>query len=122
MVNQNNKQITHSLPARPACRPTGRLMAGLSPRWWTALGIIIMIPCFPFTHLTAQERVRKPAVAGYFYPKDRKELTKTVDDFISNVKPTQIAGKIVTGTSRIHSMIQSYSLVQAIVYLSKVHQ
>jgi AmmeMemoRadiSam system protein B len=103
MVNQNNKQITHSLPAiltaglpaRPACRPTGRLMAGLSPRWWTVLCIIIMIPCFPFTHLTAQERVRKPAVAGYFYPKDRKELTKTVDDFISNVKPTQIAGKIV---------------------------
>jgi len=55
----------------------------------------MIIPCFPFTRLTAQERVRKPAVAGYFYPKDKEELTKTVDDFISNVKHTQIAGKIL---------------------------
>jgi len=95
MVNQNNKQITHSLPARPACRPVGRLTAGLSSRWWIVLGIIIIIPCLPCTFLTAQERVRKPAVAGYFYPKGKKELTKTVDDLISNVKHTKIAGKIV---------------------------
>jgi len=43
----------------------------------------------------AQERVRKPAVAGYFYPKDKEELTKTVDDFILSVKQKQIAGKIL---------------------------
>ncbi len=95
MINQNNKQITHSLPARPACRPAGRLMAGSPARWWTVAALIMIIPCFPFTRLIAQERIRKPAVAGYFYPKDRKELTKTVDDFISNVKQEQIAGKIL---------------------------
>jgi AmmeMemoRadiSam system protein B len=55
----------------------------------------MIIPCLPFTHLIAQERVRKPAVAGYFYPKDKEELTKTVDDFISNVKHKQIDGKIL---------------------------
>ncbi len=67
----------------------------LSARWWTVLAIIMIIPCLPFTNLIAQERVRKPAVAGHFYPKDRKELTKTVDDFISKVKHKQIAGKIL---------------------------
>jgi AmmeMemoRadiSam system protein B len=87
MVNRNNKQITHFLPAR--------FTAGLSTKWWTVVALIMIIPCFPFTHLIAQERIRKPAVAGYFYPKDRKELTKTVDDFISNVTHTQIVGKIL---------------------------
>jgi len=67
----------------------------LSAKWWTVLAIIMIIPCLPFTHLIAQERVRKPAVAGYFYPKDKEELTKTVDDFISNVKHKQIDGKIL---------------------------
>ncbi|MBW2104602.1 MAG: AmmeMemoRadiSam system protein B [Deltaproteobacteria bacterium] len=67
----------------------------LSARWWIALGVIIIIPCLPFTRLIAQERIRKPAVAGSFYPMDKKQLTKTVDDFISNVKHKQIAGKIL---------------------------
>jgi len=67
----------------------------LSVRWWTVLAIIMIIPCLPFTQLIAQERVRKPAVAGSFYPMDKKQLTKTVDDFISNVKHKQIAGKIL---------------------------
>jgi AmmeMemoRadiSam system protein B len=103
MGNQNIKKITHFLPAILACRPSGRLTAGLplafkvvlSARWPTLLGIIFIILCLPSTHLTAQESVRKPAVAGYFYPKDKKELTKTVDDFISNVKHQQIPGRIV---------------------------
>ncbi|MBW2003116.1 MAG: AmmeMemoRadiSam system protein B [Deltaproteobacteria bacterium] len=67
----------------------------LSARWWTVLAIIMIIPCLPFTQLIAQERVRKPAVAGYFYPKDKEELTKTVDDFISKVKHKQMDGKIL---------------------------
>jgi AmmeMemoRadiSam system protein B len=87
MVNQNNKRITHFLPTR--------LVAGLPTRLWTVVALIMIIPCLPFTHLIAQERIRKPAVAGYFYPKDRKELKKTVDDFISNVKQEHIAGKIL---------------------------
>jgi AmmeMemoRadiSam system protein B len=98
MADRNKKQITHFLRARPACPDTigaSGLTAGLSARWWMQLGIVIIMLCLPFTYLTAQERVRKPAVAGYFYPKDEKELTKTVDDFISNVKHQQIAGKIL---------------------------
>ncbi|MBE9594850.1 MAG: AmmeMemoRadiSam system protein B, partial [Proteobacteria bacterium] len=67
----------------------------LSARWWMVLAIIMIIPCLPFAHLIAQERIRKPAVAGYFYPKDKEELTKTVVDFISNVKHKQIDGKIL---------------------------
>jgi len=69
--------------------------SGFSPRWWTLFAIIIIIPCLPFTIAIAKERIRKPAVAGYFYPKDKEELTKTVDDFISNVKQKQIRGKIL---------------------------
>ena len=59
------------------------------------MAIIIIILCLPSTFVMAQERVRKPAVAGYFYPKDKEELTKTVDDFILSVKQKQIAGKIL---------------------------
>ena len=95
MVKANNKQFIHSLPVKPACRPAGRFTAFVSARWFTVAALIMIIPCLPFTHLTAQERVRKPAVAGSFYPKEKKELTKTVDNFISNVKHTQIAGKIL---------------------------
>jgi AmmeMemoRadiSam system protein B len=43
----------------------------------------------------AAERIRKPAVAGYFYPRDQEGLKKTVDDFISNVKQKQTTGKII---------------------------
>lgn len=57
--------------------------------------IIIIILYLPSTLVMAKERVRKPAVAGYFYPKDKEGLTKTVDDFILNVKQRQIVGKIL---------------------------
>jgi len=79
MANQNKKQNFLLLTAR----------------WWIVAALIIIIPCLPFTHLIAQERIRKPAVTGSFYPMDKKQLTKTVDDFISNVKHQQIAGKIL---------------------------
>jgi AmmeMemoRadiSam system protein B len=111
MGNQNIKKITHFLPAiltaglptRLARHPSGRPTAGLTltlkvvlyTRWMTLLCIILIILCLPFSHLTAQEMIRKPAVAGYFYPKDKKELTKTVDDFISNVKHQKIPGRII---------------------------
>jgi hypothetical protein len=64
MGNQNIKKITHFLPTV--------LTVVVSPRWWIQFGIIFMTLCLPFTHLTAQEMVRKPAVAGYFYPKDKE--------------------------------------------------
>ena len=76
-------------------KKTKQVPRSLSARWWIVAALIIIIPCLPFTHALAQERIRKPAVAGYFYPKDKENLTKTVDDFISNVKYEQIAGKIL---------------------------
>ena len=66
-----------------------------SPRWWTSLAIAVFVPCLYSTGVLAKERVRKPAVAGYFYPKDQNALKRTVDDFISNVKQKQITGKIL---------------------------
>jgi len=95
MANQNKKQNASYLSARLTSGLPPRLVAVFPIRWWAVAALIMIIPCFSFTHLIAQERVRKPAVAGYFYPKERKELIKTVDDFISNVKQEQITGKIL---------------------------
>jgi len=49
----------------------------------------------PSTFVIAIERIREPAVAGSFYPKEKAALKTTVDDFISNVKHKQIDGKIL---------------------------
>lgn len=43
--------------------------------------------------LSAQ--VRKTAVAGAFYPKDAKELAKTVDDFVARATPPAIQDPVV---------------------------
>jgi AmmeMemoRadiSam system protein B len=68
---------------------------GVSLGWWTLLAIIIPVLCIHSTRVMAKERVKKPAVAGYFYPKDTEKLTKTVDNFIVNVKQRQIGGRIL---------------------------
>ena len=67
----------------------------LFSRCWTLLALFIPILCLPSTLVIAKERIREPAVAGYFYPKDQETLKKTVDDFILNVKQKQIGGKIL---------------------------
>ena len=41
------------------------------------------------------EDIRKPAVAGAFYPGDKAELAMKVDGFLANVKKTDIKGKIL---------------------------
>jgi len=41
------------------------------------------------------EDVRKPAVSGAFYPADKSELTKEVDEFLANVKKIDIDGRIL---------------------------
>jgi len=38
--------------------------------------------------------IRKPAVAGMFYPGDRKTLETEVKDYINKAKPEEIAGRI----------------------------
>jgi len=69
--------------------------SGFASKWWTFLAVIMIILCLPSTLAMAAERIRKPAVAGYFYPRDKEGLKKTVDDFISNVKQKQTTGKII---------------------------
>ncbi len=58
---------------------------------YIAFSIIVLYPSLS----TPAERIRKPAVAGYFYPNDQKELRKTIDDFITNAEEQQIDGKIL---------------------------
>lgn len=41
------------------------------------------------------EDIRKPAVAGAFYPADKEALTKQVDGFLANVKKSDIKGNIL---------------------------
>ena len=44
---------------------------------------------------TAQGKVRKPVVAGMFYPSDPHELRRVVNGYIGNVEKTRIDGRIV---------------------------
>jgi len=43
----------------------------------------------------ADERIRKPAVAGYFYPKDAAALGSMVDAFMAKVAESQVHGRIL---------------------------
>ncbi|MBW2310605.1 MAG: AmmeMemoRadiSam system protein B [Deltaproteobacteria bacterium] len=43
----------------------------------------------------ADDRIRKPAVAGYFYPKNPDTLRTTVDTLISRITETQVRGRIL---------------------------
>jgi hypothetical protein len=69
--------------------------SGIFPRCWTLLAIITVILWLPSTLAIAKERIRKPAVAGSFYPNNREELRKTVDTYMLNVKQKQITGRIL---------------------------
>lgn len=41
------------------------------------------------------EDIRKPAVAGAFYPADKEELEKKVDDFLMNAKKLDFKGRLL---------------------------
>lgn len=45
--------------------------------------------------VSSSEDVRKPAVAGAFYPGDKTDLTKKVDDFLANAKKIDIKGRLL---------------------------
>lgn len=44
---------------------------------------------------SSSEEVRRNAVAGAFYPADKKELAQAVDSFLGNVRKADIDGKIL---------------------------
>ncbi|MCX5687631.1 MAG: AmmeMemoRadiSam system protein B [Candidatus Omnitrophica bacterium] len=48
-----------------------------------------------FCSCSYAEDIRKPAVAGAFYPANKEELTRQVDDFLANAKKTDIKGSII---------------------------
>ncbi len=59
-----------------------------------AFVLMFLIFLFSCTNSSSEE-VRRPAVAGAFYPADRKELIKEIDTFLDNVKKINIEGKLI---------------------------
>jgi len=61
--------------------------------------IIFLMPIFLFFCISctksSSEEVRRPAVAGAFYPGDKEELIKMIDSFLSNAKNVDIDGRII---------------------------
>ena len=43
--------------------------------------------------VSSSEDIRKPAVAGAFYPEDKTELTRKVDDFLTKAEKIDIPSK-----------------------------
>jgi len=64
-----------------------------------AAGLAILVACSSSQTSgkseTEVEKVRKPAVAGTFYPAQPRELRQMIDDFLGKVTPTEIRGEVV---------------------------
>lgn len=61
-----------------------------------AKGIIFLLTVFLCSCSNSySEDVRKPAVAGTFYPGDKAELEAKVDDFLANAKKSDIKGRVL---------------------------
>jgi len=62
--------------------------------------LVVVLACGEKRSISKQQApdlsqsIRKPAVAGKFYPGDKDELTKTIDGFLSNAKPEKAKGMI----------------------------
>jgi AmmeMemoRadiSam system protein B len=67
----------------------------VSLKIWPAFLVFFSVISVLCSYAIATERIRKPAVAGSFYPKNREALSKTVDTSLLNVKQEQIEGKIL---------------------------
>jgi hypothetical protein len=57
--------------------------------------IFLLLGLLCFCGNSYSEDVRKPAVAGMFYPGDKEELAEKVDGFLSNSKKADIKGRII---------------------------
>ncbi|MEE8637796.1 MAG: AmmeMemoRadiSam system protein B [Candidatus Margulisiibacteriota bacterium] len=55
--------------------------------------VLILLGSIPATAFFAD--VRKPAVAGMFYPGTRSELSKQINQFLDNVKYQRVQGKLI---------------------------
>jgi len=54
------------------------------------IGLIFLFSCAD----SSSEEVRRPAVAGAFYPAEKDELALTVDNFLANAEKADIKGEI----------------------------
>ena len=59
------------------------------------ISVIIFVIFLCSCSRSYSEDIRKPAVAGKFYPEDKIKLAKQVDDFLTNAKKIDIKGRIL---------------------------
>ena len=64
-------------------------------RIWSAIFLLPLIISFHSSSASAKGGIRKPAVAGYFYPKEEETLQKMVDTFITEVTQRKVTGNIL---------------------------
>jgi hypothetical protein len=67
---------------------------------WFVLGIMIILVgvamVFSFNHKTPQKnKIREAAVAGSFYPGDKKQLSERVDQLLDQVPYTPVTGRLI---------------------------
>jgi AmmeMemoRadiSam system protein B len=62
--------------------------------WGKALTFILVLSLVSCAN-SYSEDVRKPAVAGAFYPADKAELQKQVNSFLANARKVDIKGRIL---------------------------
>ncbi len=61
-------------------------------KWQLLLFLLVGILC---ATPREEKMVRKPAVAGQFYPADEKGLSAMVDSFLTRAKPPQMKGEVI---------------------------
>ncbi|MFH1287250.1 MAG: AmmeMemoRadiSam system protein B [bacterium] len=57
--------------------------------------LFIIIPLYIFLKGADAKMIRKPAVAGQFYPSGKEELIKMIDGFLSKANPSKLDGKLL---------------------------
>lgn len=62
---------------------------------WTLFIILMALGSQIASSAVADDRIRKPAVAGSFYPKDATALCSMVDGFMARVTESQVNGRIL---------------------------
>jgi AmmeMemoRadiSam system protein B len=62
---------------------------------WTLFISLMVLGSQIASSAVADDRIRKPAVAGSFYPKDAAALGSMVDGFMARVTESQVKGRII---------------------------
>jgi len=76
-------------------RKRNRLSGFYSMLVWTLFITLMELESPIASSAMDNARIRKPAVAGYFYPKDADTLRATVDALIAGIPEAQVTGRII---------------------------